>query len=94
MNTTLHKLGVDLNKTDFFITHLHVDHMGLVGTLASDNATVYFNEREAQLIYAQSAGDNYWEKMLDLYIANGFAAEMRGRPWKGTRHINTARNED
>jgi len=75
MNTTLHKLGVDLNKTDFFITHLHVDHMGLVGTLASDNATVYFNEREAQLIYAQSAGDNYWEKMLDLYIANGFAAE-------------------
>ncbi len=34
MNASLQKLGVDLNKTDFFITHLHADHMGLVGTLA------------------------------------------------------------
>jgi len=75
MNASLQQLGVDLNKTDFFITHLHVDHMGLVGTLASDNAKVYFNEREAQRLYAQDSGEKHWEEILDVYIANGFAAE-------------------
>ena len=75
MNASLQKLGVDLNKTDFFITHLHADHIGLLGTLASDNAKVYFNEREAQWIYAQYAGEDHWQKTLDVYIANGFSAE-------------------
>jgi glyoxylase-like metal-dependent hydrolase (beta-lactamase superfamily II) len=28
MNANLQKLGVDLNRTDIFITHLHVDHIG------------------------------------------------------------------
>src|SRR4030042_440437 len=76
MNASLQKLGVDLNKTDIFITHLHVDHMGLAGTLATDNSKVYFNEKEARQINAQR--DNlmgYWQKILDVYVANGFAAE-------------------
>jgi glyoxylase-like metal-dependent hydrolase (beta-lactamase superfamily II) len=75
MNASLQKLGVDRNKTDFFITHLHADHMGLLGTLASDNAKVYFNRREAQRIYAHRAGEDHWQKILDVYVANGFAAE-------------------
>ena len=29
MLTSLKKLEVDLARTDFFITHLHVDHLGL-----------------------------------------------------------------
>ena len=33
MQTGLKELGVDLRKTDFFITHLHADHLGLVSTL-------------------------------------------------------------
>ena len=53
MNASLQKLGVDLNKTDFFITHFHVDHMGLVGTLAWDNAKVYLNEQEARRLDVQ-----------------------------------------
>jgi glyoxylase-like metal-dependent hydrolase (beta-lactamase superfamily II) len=75
MNASLQQLCVDVNKTDFFITHVHSDHMGLLGTLASDNAKVYFNEREAQRIYARRAGENHLQKTLDVYVANGFAAE-------------------
>ena len=29
MISSLDELGVDLSKTDFFITHMHADHMGL-----------------------------------------------------------------
>jgi len=75
MKTSLQKLDVDLDKTDFFITHLHADHMGLLGALASEGARIYFNEWEARRIYAQRAGEDNWQKILDVYIANGFDAE-------------------
>jgi glyoxylase-like metal-dependent hydrolase (beta-lactamase superfamily II) len=76
MNASLQKLGVDLDKTDMFITHLHVDHMGLAGTLARENSKVYFNGKEARLI--NSVLDNwnyYWQRITDVYVANGFAAD-------------------
>jgi glyoxylase-like metal-dependent hydrolase (beta-lactamase superfamily II) len=39
----LTELGIDLNKTDFFITHLHADHLALVATVASDTSRIYLN---------------------------------------------------
>jgi glyoxylase-like metal-dependent hydrolase (beta-lactamase superfamily II) len=33
MQAGLRELGVDLKETDFFITHMHADHFGLVGRL-------------------------------------------------------------
>ena len=45
MNSALQELDVDLKKTDFFITHLHADHLGLVANLASDTSKVYYGER-------------------------------------------------
>ena len=76
MVTNLQKLGVDLNKTDIFITHLHVDHMGLAGTLARKSSKVYFNEQEARIINArEDVLKKDWQKILDVYVANGFDAE-------------------
>ena len=76
MNASLRKLGVDLNKTDLFITHLHVDHIGLTGTLATDNSKVYFNEKEARQVNALcNSWAAHWQKLLDVYVANGFPAE-------------------
>jgi len=43
MRSALEKLNIDLEKTDFFITHLHADHSGLVGKLSTDSSKVYFN---------------------------------------------------
>jgi glyoxylase-like metal-dependent hydrolase (beta-lactamase superfamily II) len=76
MNANLRSLGVDLNKTDVFVTHFHVDHIGLAGTLAMDNSQVYLNETEARQM--NSLRDNWagnWQKLLDVYVANGFPAE-------------------
>ena len=47
MQAGLKELGVDIRKTDFFITHLHSDHLGLVSTLASDTSKIYFNKPDA-----------------------------------------------
>jgi glyoxylase-like metal-dependent hydrolase (beta-lactamase superfamily II) len=48
----LDELGVDLTVTDFFITHIHADHMGLVTELVAPGCTLYFNRREAGFIEA------------------------------------------
>ncbi|RLB31709.1 MAG: hypothetical protein DRH11_12905 [Deltaproteobacteria bacterium] len=39
----LRKLRVDVEKTDFFITHLHADHIGLVSKLAGDSGKLRYN---------------------------------------------------
>ena len=50
MQTALKKLDVDLKKTDFFITHCHGDHVGLVSRLVHPGSIVYVNELDAQII--------------------------------------------
>jgi len=73
MEDSLQKLGVDLNRTDIFITHLHVDHMGLADMLARENCKVYFNEPETRMMNSQEKNwDSYWQELIDLYVANGF----------------------
>ncbi len=52
MLANLKKLDVDLTRTDFFITHLHSDHSGLTGSLASRRSAVYFNQKEVAEINA------------------------------------------
>jgi glyoxylase-like metal-dependent hydrolase (beta-lactamase superfamily II) len=47
MKSGLRQLGVDIRKTDFFITHLHSDHLGLVSNLITDTSKVYFNQPDA-----------------------------------------------
>ena len=49
MQAALKKLDVDLKRTDFFITHCHGDHIGLVSRLTRARSIVYINELEAQV---------------------------------------------
>jgi glyoxylase-like metal-dependent hydrolase (beta-lactamase superfamily II) len=74
MLSALKKLEVDLSRTDFFITHLHSDHSGLVDTLATDTSKVYFNKLEASFPAFQGfeKSEKYWEELLAFYHSNGF----------------------
>lgn len=64
----LRELGVDLRKTDFFITHLHADHLGLVSSLASGESRVYFNRPESELLTS-------WERIGRLILLTGIPEE-------------------
>jgi glyoxylase-like metal-dependent hydrolase (beta-lactamase superfamily II) len=50
MQAALKKIQIDLAATDIFITHLHADHFGLAGRLATPTTRVYFNRPEAEII--------------------------------------------
>lgn len=61
----LEKLNINLDRTDFFITHLHVDHAGLVSNLASNESKIYISANAI----------NYDERFGDIFefsLANGF----------------------
>ncbi len=64
----LDKIGVDPARCDYFITHLHSDHFGLITRLATDDTRVYFNRPDAEII-------ENWQgfgPMLDYIARNGF----------------------
>ncbi len=50
MQSALKRLDVELKKTDFFITHCHGDHIGLLNRLIGEESIVYVNKLDAQVL--------------------------------------------
>jgi glyoxylase-like metal-dependent hydrolase (beta-lactamase superfamily II) len=73
MEAGLQAIGVDLGRTDIFITHLHADHFGLVSKLARpDSTTVYFNRPDKELIESTFG----WEPMINYAGQSGFPEDL------------------
>jgi glyoxylase-like metal-dependent hydrolase (beta-lactamase superfamily II) len=70
--------NIDLNKTDFFITHLHADHMGLVKYLASESSVIYFNEPDRALLEM----DHFFDEMAKFTKVSGFDMESAKQAFK------------
>jgi glyoxylase-like metal-dependent hydrolase (beta-lactamase superfamily II) len=43
-------LGIDLARTDIFVTHFHADHFSLVPKLKTPTTRIYFNRLETELL--------------------------------------------
>jgi len=68
MQKGLVALGIDLSKSDIFITHLHADHFGLVPRLVTDSTDILFSRPEKELMES-------WEgfgAMVEYAAQNGF----------------------
>ncbi|OQW96970.1 MAG: MBL fold metallo-hydrolase, partial [Desulfobacteraceae bacterium A6] len=50
MNNGLMEINVDLADCDFFITHLHADHFGLIARLATKTSRIYFSRPDKEII--------------------------------------------
>ena len=66
------KVGIDLAQADFFVTHFHTDHLGLVGEIAGEKSRVYFNQPELDWIMNWGG----WDIMFDYGARNGFPREQ------------------
>ncbi len=71
MEAALKELEISLEDTDFFITHLHADHYGLVRKLAAKSSLVYFNEPDAEVMENME----FWREMFIIAIRHGFSEE-------------------
>jgi glyoxylase-like metal-dependent hydrolase (beta-lactamase superfamily II) len=65
------ELGIDLNKTDFMLTHMHADHTGLVSRLATKTSRIYFGRIDSRVF----DDDNSWQPLIDFAELNGFPAD-------------------
>ncbi len=71
MQAGLESLGVDLRRTDFFITHFHVDHLGLVPNLTTELSTVFSSRPDADRFHKVVFG-TLWDDMIRYTRFNGF----------------------
>jgi len=67
----LREIGVDLEKTDFFITHFHIDHFSLAPVLIADHSTIYFNRTECAGI-DWVGSDNFLPDLVNSGRMSGF----------------------
>jgi glyoxylase-like metal-dependent hydrolase (beta-lactamase superfamily II) len=68
MQSGLKELGIDIRNTDFFITHLHSDHLGLVSSLATDNSAIYFSQLDADRFNSGI----HWNDSFDFARMSGY----------------------
>lgn len=65
----LEELGLKLKKVDVLATHLHADHLGLAGKIANN---LLMSRLDAEIAIKSVLEPNYWKKLAELYIRNGF----------------------
>jgi glyoxylase-like metal-dependent hydrolase (beta-lactamase superfamily II) len=71
--TGLEECHVDSRQADFFITHMHADHAGLVSALANEQARIYFGRADAEIM--RSATPEHWQKQINFAHDHGFPGE-------------------
>ncbi len=62
------QLEIDLEQTDFFVTHLHADHVGLVAEFSAPGAVIYFNEPDASVLLRA----DLWQLVCSQAEKHGF----------------------
>lgn len=71
LQRALEEIDVDLKKTDFFITHLHLDHLGLVFGLKTGSSKVFFSRLDAE----QVGSETEWDMAIQFALLHGFRAD-------------------
>ncbi|MGI6453112.1 MAG: MBL fold metallo-hydrolase [Syntrophomonadaceae bacterium] len=62
------ELDINLDETDFFLTHMHADHCGLISKLATSSSNVYCSMKDAEGLMA--GWD--WPRILSFAHQQGF----------------------
>jgi len=75
----LEELGVSMETTDIFLTHMHSDHTGLVEAVKSRTSTVWASEKDAGVIRV-AGSDDFWGELEQLWIKLGFHEDSHTHP--------------
>jgi glyoxylase-like metal-dependent hydrolase (beta-lactamase superfamily II) len=79
MEKTIEDLGLDLGRTDFFITHHHLDHFSAVSRFLSRTSHIYISKPEAEFVERIASGEVEGETAVFL--------EMLGFPEKDPMNV-------
>jgi glyoxylase-like metal-dependent hydrolase (beta-lactamase superfamily II) len=68
MEKAIQNLGLDLGRTDFFITHHHLDHFGSVSRFLRGTSHIYISKPEAEFIERVASGEVQAETAVFLEV--------------------------
>ena len=71
----LDELGIDIEDTDFFITHFHGDHCGTVGRIAGERSRIFMSEKDYSYLVGDFE-DATWEGIESVYVEEGFPTDI------------------
>lgn len=70
LDAALAELGVDRARAAFFLTHLHLDHAGLVDRIALPGARLYVSPVDFEAVRASRAASSY-DSVRRAFVAEG-----------------------
>jgi len=73
LDQALQELGVRMETTDLFITHLHSDHAGLAGYLATPDTTVWMSGNDGRIV-CDSQDSSHWLMFYAFFKFSGLLA--------------------
>jgi glyoxylase-like metal-dependent hydrolase (beta-lactamase superfamily II) len=69
----IEELGLDMRRTDIFLTHFHADHCGLVPQIASPDSVVYMSAVDRDLFdEVMDNPDDYWASIGRRLMDEGY----------------------
>ncbi len=77
LTEALAEIGVDLDKTSFFLTHLHYDHAGLLDSVAAPSAPVYLSPVDYGCM-VESRDDGYMARIGERRAREGVSDDLIG----------------
>ena len=80
MERQLAEIGVDRERMDIFLTHLHSDHTGLAPELIRPGGRIYISAIDGSGL-EDGLEDAYWEDVYREYVRNGFSWEEIHHLW-------------
>ncbi len=80
MEEQLTALGVDRNRLDIFLTHLHSDHAGLAPELVPESGKIYISHTDGPGV-SEAVDDDCWRRLYAAYLREGFSKEETDGLW-------------
>jgi glyoxylase-like metal-dependent hydrolase (beta-lactamase superfamily II) len=75
MQQSLEDLQIDLNRTDFFITHFHKDHMQLAAELATENSIIFMGRIDYEEMEALKENNWFLPDIAEFSSMSAFPEE-------------------
>ena len=82
MRRQLTEIGVDMDRTDIFLTHLHSDHAGLAPELIRPGCRIFISSTDLPGL-EDAMRPEQWRRMYREYERNGFRPEETAELWYG-----------
>ena len=76
LETGIHELDLDMNRTDILTTHAHADHYGLINKITRPGCAAYVGEADKTLVEVALSGRHNWKTVYEVFRQEGLPDEI------------------